>query len=73
MGPGATAFTLMPLLTSWLDRERVKATCREGQQNHDRRRSMQRGTDVHANRTAWLAGSSACAVPMSLLLPVARP
>jgi hypothetical protein len=28
MGPGATALTLMPLLTSWLDRERVKANCR---------------------------------------------
>lgn len=26
MGPGATAFTLMPLLKSWLDRARVNAT-----------------------------------------------
>jgi hypothetical protein len=28
MGPGATALTLMFLLTSWLDRERVNASCK---------------------------------------------
>jgi hypothetical protein len=28
MGPGATALTRMPLLISWLDRERVKAICK---------------------------------------------
>jgi hypothetical protein len=27
MGPGATALTLMPLLTNWLDSERVNASC----------------------------------------------
>jgi hypothetical protein len=27
MGPGATALTLMPLLTNWLDSERVNAIC----------------------------------------------
>jgi hypothetical protein len=30
MGPGATALTLMPLLTNWLDSERVNAICRWG-------------------------------------------
>ena len=30
MGPGATALTLIPLLTNWLDSERVNAICRWG-------------------------------------------
>jgi hypothetical protein len=56
MGPGATAFTLMPLLTSWLDRERVKATCAAQHGRH--------GGDYFSREpTSWLLLSSRAVTP----------